>query len=103
MDIKILEEPLLQFGKGKHICPRIGIYQYEVSDMDIVRPDKIVIGLIGMSESIGAVISWIKKCKTHIGGKKTHLSNLFPNFPGFNSTIGFKSEIVYDDNLCEKN
>jgi hypothetical protein len=102
MDIKILEEPLLQFGKGEHICPRTGIYQYEVSDMDIVRPDKIVIGLIGMSESIGAVISWIKKCKTHIDGKKTHLSNLFPNFPGFNSTIGFKSEIVYDDTYVRK-
>ena len=28
MDIKLLEEPLLQFGKGEYICPRTGIYKY---------------------------------------------------------------------------
>lgn len=52
MDIKLLEEPLLQFGKGEYICPRTGIYKYNVSDINDIRPDKIVIGFIGLSESM---------------------------------------------------
>ena len=40
MDIKLLEEPLLQFGKGEYICPRTGIYKYNVSDINDIRPDK---------------------------------------------------------------
>ena len=55
MDIKLLEEPLLQFGKGEYICPRTGIYKYNVSDINDIRPDKIVIGFIGLSESINTV------------------------------------------------
>ena len=26
MEIKLLDEPLLQFGKGEYVCPRTGIY-----------------------------------------------------------------------------
>lgn len=25
MEIKLLDEPLLQFGKGEYVCPRTGI------------------------------------------------------------------------------
>ena len=72
MDIKLLEEPLLQFGKGEYICPRTGIYKYNVSDINDIRPDKIVIGFIGLSESINIAISWIKKCRNHIKSKKAN-------------------------------
>lgn len=81
MDIKLLEEPLLQFGKGEYICPRTGIYKYNVSDINDIRPDKIVIGFIGLSESINIAISWIKKCRNHIESKKSKQPNLFTNFP----------------------
>lgn len=83
MDIKLLEEPLLQFGKGEYICPRTGIYKYNVSDINDIRPDKIVIGFIGLSESINIAISWIKKCRNHIESKKSKQPNLFTNFKGF--------------------
>lgn len=52
MEIKLLDEPLLQFGKGEYVCPRTGIYKYNVSDINDIRPDKIVVGFIGLSESI---------------------------------------------------
>ena len=60
MEIKLLDEPLLQFGKGEYVCPRTGIYKYNVSDINDIRPDKIVVGFIGLSESINIAISWIK-------------------------------------------
>ena len=59
MEIKLLDEPLLQFGKGEYVCPRTGIYKYNVSDINDIRPDKIVVGFIGLSESINIAISWI--------------------------------------------
>ena len=34
MEIKLLDEPLLQFGKGEYVCPRTGIYKYNVSDIN---------------------------------------------------------------------
>lgn len=77
MDIKLLEEPLLQFGKGEYICPRTGIYKYNVSDINDIRPDKIVIGFIGLSESINIAISWIKKCRNHIESKKKQTTQSF--------------------------
>lgn len=102
MDIKLLEEPLLQFNNGTHICPRTGIYQYEVSDIDNVRPDKIVLGFVGKSDSIAQLISWIRSCKSHIPAKDSKQPNLFMNFPGFNNKVAFKSEITYDETYVRK-
>ena len=41
MNIKLLPEPKLQFGRGSHVCPRAGIYKYDVSDIENVRPEKL--------------------------------------------------------------
>jgi hypothetical protein len=102
MEIKLLEEPILQFSNGEHVCPRSGIYHFGVSDFENVRPEKIVLGFVGNSDSIGNIISWIKTCKSHIGAKKSKQPNLFMNFPGFNNTIAFKSEISYDQTYVRK-
>lgn len=102
MEIKLLKEPILQFNRGEHICPRAGIYNYDVSDINNVRPESIAVGFVGLSDSIGKVLNWIKQCKTHIKGKKSNLTNLFTNFPGFNKNLAFKSEIVYDESYIRK-
>lgn len=102
MEIKLLEEPILQFQNGEHICPRTGIYKYGVADFENVRPDKIVLGFVGNSDSIGSLISWIKSCKSHIDAKKSNQPNLFMNFPGFNTKMAFKSEISYDESYVRK-
>jgi hypothetical protein len=102
MEIKLLNEPILQFSRGEHICPRAGIYNFDVSDINSVRPDSIALGFVGLSESINKVVNWIKHCRSHVDGKKSTLSNLFTNFPGFNKNLAFKSEIVYDDSYIRK-
>lgn len=102
MEIKLLNEPILQFSRGEHICPRAGIYNFDVSDIDSVRPDSIALGFVGLSDSINKVVNWIKHCRSHVDGKKSTLPNLFTNFPGFNKNLAFKSEIVYDDSYIRK-
>lgn len=104
MELRYIEETSLQFGSDQHICPRSGIFNYNPYDINEVRPEKIVLGIIGISESIDKVLEWLEKCKTHIDGKqsKNPLPNLFLNFCGFNNEIGFKSEITYDDTYIRK-
>ncbi|MCY6353604.1 hypothetical protein OXV71_23400 [Bacteroides fragilis] len=34
--------------------------------------------------------------------KKSKQPNLFTNFPGFNETIAFRSEVVYDESYIRK-
>lgn len=104
MKLRYIEEPSLQFGTGHHICPKSGIYTYNPFDITQVRPEKITIGIIGKGESVDKVLEWLDSCKTHIDGKqsKTPHPNLFMNFCGFNKTIGFKSEIAYDDTYLRK-
>lgn len=107
MKLRYLEEPSLQFGLNQHICPKGGIISYNPFDSGSVRPEKIVVGMIGKSESIDIVAQWVKSCKYDIQGKQPKKSkklntNLFPGFCGFNSSVGFKSEIAFDDTYLRK-
>lgn len=99
MKLRYIGEPSLQFGHDQHICPKAGIYNYNPFDVNQVRPEKIIIGVIGKSDSIKLVLDWLESCKSHIQGKvsKNPHPNLFLNFCGFNKGIGFNSEIEYDD------
>ncbi|WP_298238260.1 hypothetical protein [uncultured Algibacter sp.] len=104
MNIKLIEEPVLQFGTGEHIDPRQGILVHGTSDLNEVRPERIVTGFVGKSESVSKIISWFDKNKKMILGpeKKMALRNLFPTFPGFNSKSAYKCEIKYDASYIRK-
>lgn len=104
MKIRYIPEPFLQFGMDSHICPRTGIYEYKPYDIERVRPEKITIGIIGKSESIEEILTWMDSCKFHIDGKRSKNPHpqLFMNFCGFNKNVGFFSEIAYDDSYLRK-
>lgn len=107
MYLRYIEEPSLQFGINQHLCPKAGIFEYNPFDLGQVRPEKIVIGLVGKSESIDLVLQWIDSCKSYIPAKiakkgKRANEKLFPAFPGFNSKLGFMSDVVYDDSYLRK-
>lgn len=104
MEIILLDEPSLQFGNGIHIDSRQGISMHGPSDLNDVRPIRIVTGIIGKSESVGKIKSWLNKNKTMIAApkKKMELRNLFPSFPGFNTKSAFKCEINHDESYIRK-
>lgn len=104
MNARVIQEPSLEFGEGQHLCPRSGIFTYSPYDVNEVRPEKITLGIIGLSESVERVTEWLEECSKHIPGKisKNPHPNLFMNFCGFNTEVGFKSEIVYDEGYCRK-
>ncbi|MBC6489677.1 hypothetical protein ACFSQD_05045 [Flavihumibacter stibioxidans] len=107
MKLRYIEEPSLQFGSNQHVCPKGGIVSYNPFDINNVRPEKIVLGFVGKSESVDLVADWVKSCKYEIEGKKPKkgkriITNLFPGFCGFNKNAGFKSEVTFDDTYLRK-
>ena len=107
MKLRYIEEPSLQFGLNQHVCPKGGISSYSPFDINNVRPEKIVLGMVGKSESVDLVADWVKSCKYEIEGKKPQkgkriITNLFPGFDGFNKNSGFKSEVAFDDTYLRK-
>ena len=73
MKLHFIQEPLLEFGQGKHICPKAGITQYDVYDTRLdARRDRILVGAVGTSDTLSRLAVWLEKCskagfKTPIG------------------------------------
>ena len=70
MKLRYIEEPSLQFGLNQHLCPKEGIVSYSPFDINNVRPEKIVVGMVVKSESIDTVVSWVNSCRNAIEGKQ---------------------------------
>src|ERR1700677_4375775 len=66
------------------------------------RPDKIRTAIIGTSQSIEGLCSWIQKCRTEIPAKQSDTPYLFPKFPGFSPQGCFQSEIILDSSLDQQ-
>lgn len=101
MKLELLKEPLLEFGKGTHICPRAGINQYGVYDTRLsTRMSRIIVGAVGTSDDLDKLANWIDKCAQYIPGKaETKQPELFPAFCGFNKDRGYEAEFVFGEDL----
>lgn len=96
-----LKEPDLEFGQGKHRCPRAGIATYDVYDTRVTaRREQILVGAVGISDNLLKLSSWLDKCKNQIPPKpNADQPNLFPGFCGFNRQYGFKAEFNHSQEI----
>lgn len=85
MNIQLLEEPELEFGRaGRHVDIRFGIKAHgPVSIDDPQAPKEIKIGIVGTANTIEKLITWLDECRKPIAAKVSKKPNLFPSFPGF--------------------
>jgi len=97
----LLEEPSLEFASGsRHQDPRFGIAQYGPVDLESPSaPRAITIGLIADQQGLSNLQEWLESCRDPIAPKSTDRPGLWPEFPGFASTRGFQSELVFDPRL----
>lgn len=101
MNYRYIDEPSLAFGFNQHVCPKAGIFEYSPYDISQVRPERIITGIIGKSESVDKICVWLERSKAVIDpkpakrGKRQNL-RLFPGFCGFNRQVGFQCEVTYD-------
>ncbi len=98
MEFNYLEEPLLEFASGSHVCPRAGIANYAVYDANNDhRRDDILLGVVGTNKNIELLRSWLEKSSSRIPEKPSNQPNLFPSFIGFNKQSGFSTEFILSD------
>ena len=99
-----LPEPLLEFGNGNtSFCPKDGIRRfgpYDVLQQD--RPEKVVLGVIGKSDSVDILLKWLEEGKSFIEAKASRQPKLFPSFMGFQEQNGFCSRLVYEEEYIRR-
>src|SRR6202142_145110 len=100
MKLDIRDEPPLEFAGGaRHVDPRHGIADYGPADTASTAPRTIRAGIVGTPASIQGLRGWLDRCRQPIAAKDSRLSRLFVPFPGFDTTAGFRSTLVWDSRL----
>lgn len=100
MKLTVLDEPLLEFcGGARHIDPRHGIADYGPADATNTAVRTIRVGIVGTSASIQGLRRWLDECRQPIAAKNSRLGHLFVPFPGFDTSAGFRSTLVWDSRL----
>jgi hypothetical protein len=100
MKVFFLPEPELEFGVDRHIDIRFGLMNYGPLDFESdLSPKQIRLGVIGTSETIEGICSWLERCRNGIAAKKSRQPNLFPRFPGCMADVGLRTTLVSDARL----
>lgn len=101
MKLHFIEEPVLEFGSGVHVCPRAGISEYSVFDTKMTaRRERILVGAVGTSDTLAKFKEWVERCSKYIPPKAdSRQPNLFPSFCGFNADLGFKATLIHEDEI----
>lgn len=104
MTIKNLPEPELEFANNNtSVCPKDGIRRFGTFDHALEdRPEKIVLGIIGKSDSIDTILEWLNECKEYVEAKSSKQPKLFPSFMGFQEQNGFCSRIAYEEEYIRR-
>jgi hypothetical protein len=99
MNIQHLQEPVLEFGAGRHVDIRFGLMNYGPLDFDSqLAPKQIKLGIVGTPETVEGLEAWFQQCQNGIAAKPSNKPNLFPHFPGF--TESFRSSLLFDRQLA---
>ena len=101
MKLNFIQEPLLEFGQGEHICPKAGITQYRVYDTKFnARREQILVGAVGTSDTLSRLMGWLDRCSGAIPPPMdSKQPNLYPGFCGFNSESGFGANLVLTEEI----
>jgi hypothetical protein len=104
MVIKFVKEPELEFARqGRSPDIREGISKYGPIDFDTPRAKReINLGIVGTPKTIDSFQRWFEKCWQGIKGIDARNPNMNPNFPGLDSSIGFRARFNIDDTWIAK-
>jgi len=66
---ELLDEPELQFWKGRLVDPRFGLLELGPADGAAAAPRTISDGVVGAEEAIDGVVSWLTRCRKPLPGR----------------------------------
>ena len=103
MKLRHIQEPELEFSKGKHICPRAGISKFNTYESNNeYRKKEINVGGVGTSDNLGKLADWIAKCSQFIPQKaENNHPRLYPSFDGFVAESGYMANLQYGEALSK--
>ncbi|MCF6733687.1 hypothetical protein [Blastococcus sp. KM273129] len=100
MRLTYLPEPDLEFfGGARHLDPRHGITDYGPADADQQHIRTIRVGVVGSEANIDGLRRWLDRCRQPLAAKDSRLTRFYLPFPGFDTTTGFRSTLVFDSRL----
>jgi hypothetical protein len=101
MRAHVIEEPSLEFAGGaRHVDPRFGVAEYGPADLVTPgAPRSIKIGLLGAQAKVDEIQRWLERCEEPINAKSDDRPGLWRAFPGFSTTVGYRSALVLDPRL----
>lgn len=104
MKLELLNEPQLVFGHDNHICPKKGIAEYGVYDINLdARKTEFLLGVVGLDEDIEKLFDWLNSCQNFISAtKSSNQDNLNVSFPGFNKNSAFYSSFKYSNEISRR-
>jgi hypothetical protein len=56
-------------------------------------------GIVGTPAAIKRFKQWLNRCRQPIEAKDSRLGHLFVPFPGFDTSVGFRSTLIWDSRL----
>src|SRR3954453_1180410 len=96
---KCLPEPELEFGDGGlHLDPRYGLMTH--GTLQPKPGDLIRIGVIGTTETVDGMATFMERAMTGIDGANERLGNLNPGFPGMGNRNPFRCRFEIDREAC---
>jgi hypothetical protein len=100
IDVSVLDEPLLEFGySATHPEQRAGIIAHGPADIEMEgRCERIRLGLVGEVKAVEEVQGYLKTCAGGVDAKTSELRELFPEFPGCRSKVGFCARVAFPKN-----
>ncbi|WP_051050569.1 hypothetical protein [Pseudanabaena sp. PCC 6802] len=101
MKLHLIDEPLLEFAQGNHVCPRKGITDFNVYDTKMsARRERIFVGAVGTSDNLAKLSAWLERCSNFIpANSNSKHPTLFPAFCGFNQSSGFKANLLFEEGI----
>jgi hypothetical protein len=101
MKADVITEPSLEFAGGaRHLDPRFGVVEYGPADLTTAgAPRTINVGLLGAQADIDAARAWLEESRQRIEGKNEIRPGLWPAWPGFTTSVGYRSELVLEERL----
>src|SRR4051794_32509716 len=101
MRADVLTEPSLEFAGGaRHVDPRFGVAEYGPADLSVPSaPRSIKVGTLGTQASLDQLRDWLERARIEIEGKSPDRPGLWPAFPGFIGSAGYRAEFVLDARL----
>jgi hypothetical protein len=86
-------------GAPTTILVGAAVTDYGPADAASTAVRTIRCGVVGTPQAIDGLRRWLDRCRQPIPGKKSRLGRLFMPFPGFDTSAGFRSTLIFDSRL----